>query len=70
MNGPTPRAERRRLSTRELILLGMMGTLTFVLKMSLAQFMNIEPVSLMVLLLAVCFGWKGDRKSTRLNSSH
>ena len=59
MNGPTPRAERRRLSTRELILLGMMGTLTFVLKMSLAQFMNIEPVSLMVLLLAVCFGWKG-----------
>ena len=39
--------------------MGMVGPLTFVLKLSLPPFMNIEPVSLMVLLLAGCFG--GER---------
>ena len=37
----------------------MMGALMFVLKMAMAQLPNIEPVSLMVMLLAVCFGWRG-----------
>lgn len=59
MSGPTQPAERRRTDIRELLLLGMMGSLMFVLKMAMAQLPNIEPVSLMVMLLAVCFDWKG-----------
>ena len=33
--------------------------MTFALKMAMAQLPNIEPVSLMVMLAAVCFGWRG-----------
>lgn len=42
-----------------MILLALMGALTFALKMAMAQLPNLEPVSLMVMLLAACFGWKG-----------
>lgn len=59
MDGSTPSGERRRLSTRELVLFSLLGAMTFAAKMAMAQFPNIEPVSLMVMLLAVCFGWRG-----------
>lgn len=59
MDGLTPPAERKRLSARELVLFSLMGTMTFAAKLAMAKLPNIEPVSLMVMLLAVCFGWRG-----------
>lgn len=59
MRGTTPSGEGRRLTTAELALFGLMGAMTFALKMAMAQLPNIEPVSLMVMLAAVCFGWRG-----------
>lgn len=58
MGGSTPSADRR-LTTAELALFGLLGAMTFALKMAMAQLPNIEPVSLMVMLAAVCFGWRG-----------
>ena len=49
----------KRGSIREVALFAMLGAMTFAAKMAMAQFPNIEPVSLLVMLLAVCFGWKG-----------
>lgn len=46
------------LSIRELALYAMLGALLFGLKMALAALPNIEPVSLLIMLYAVCFGWK------------
>lgn len=57
MSGPIPPADRRR-RTRELVLYSLLGALLFALKITMAQLPNIEPVSLTVLLLAVCFGWR------------
>ena len=37
----------------------MLGALTFGMKVAMAGQPNIEPVSLMVMLFAVVFGWKG-----------
>ena len=37
----------------------MLGALTFGMKVAMAVLPNIEPVSLMVMLFAVVFGWKG-----------
>lgn len=37
----------------------MLGALTFGMKVAMAGLPNIEPVSLMVMLFAVVFGWKG-----------
>ena len=37
----------------------MLGALTFGAKVAMAALPNIEPVSLMVMLFAVVFGWKG-----------
>ena len=37
----------------------MLGALTFGLKVAMSGLPNIEPVSLMVMLFAVVFGWKG-----------
>ena len=48
-----------KLTVRELVLFAVLGAMTFAAKMAMAQFPNIEPVSLLVMLLAVCFGWKG-----------
>ena len=59
MAGSTPPADRRGLTTAELTLFGLLGAMTFALKMAMAQLPNIEPVSLMVMLAAVCFGWRG-----------
>lgn len=49
----------KKLSPREVALYAILGALMFAAKMAMAQLPNIEPVSLMVMLLAVCFGWRG-----------
>ena len=41
-----------------MILFGMLGALTFALKVAMAGLPNIEPVSLTLLVYAVVFGWK------------
>ena len=46
------------LSLSEVALFGILGGLTFALKLALAGLANIEPVSLMVMLFAVTFGRK------------
>ena len=50
-----PKAE---LTLRETVLFGVLGALTFALKFAMALLPNIEPVSLMILLMAMMFGWK------------
>ena len=45
-----------RLSLREAALFGVLGGLTFALKLAMAFLPNIEPVSLLVMLFAVTFG--------------
>ncbi len=40
------------------MLFGVLGALTFALKFAMAGLPNIEPVSLLVMLYAVVFGWK------------
>ena len=47
-----------RLDVRELVLFGMLGSMTFAGKYIMSFLPNIEPVSLMVMLFAVVFGWK------------
>lgn len=49
----------KNLSVRQLTLFALLGAMMFAGKMAMASLPNIEPVSLVVLLLAVCFGWKG-----------
>lgn len=48
-----------KLTLRQIALFGVLGALTFGLKVAMAGLPNIEPVSLMVMLFAVVFGWKG-----------
>ena len=45
-------------SLREIILFGILGALTFAMKVGMAALPNIEPVSLTRLVYAVVFGWK------------
>ena len=45
-----------RLTLAEAALFGVLGGLTFAMKLALASLPNIEPVSLMVMLFAVTFG--------------
>ena len=52
-------AMRPKLPLREMVLFGVLGALTFALQVVMAPLPNIEPVSLMVMLFAVTFGWKG-----------
>ena len=47
-----------RLTVRELVLFGILGAMTFAAKYAMSLLPNIEPVSLMVMLFAVVFGWK------------
>ena len=42
----------------EIALFGVLGALTFGAKVAMSGLPNIEPVSLMVMLMAVTFGWK------------
>ena len=46
------------LSVREMVLFAILGALTFAAKYVMSFLPNIEPVSLMVMLFAVVFGWK------------
>ena len=46
------------ISIREIALFGILGGLTFALKVAMMGLPNIEPVSLMVMLFAVSFGRK------------
>lgn len=48
-----------RLNLRQIALFGVLGALTFGAKVAMSALPNIEPVSLMVMLFAVVFGWKG-----------
>ena len=47
---------RRRWSTREIAVLGVLGAVLFVAKMAMALLPNIEPVSLLVMVYAMVFG--------------
>ena len=51
-------AKNSRLSLGETVLFGMLGALMFALQVVMAPLPNIEPVSLLVMLFAVIFGWK------------
>ena len=48
----------KKLTIREVVLFGVLGALTFALQVVMAGLPNIEPVSLLVMLFAVIFGWK------------
>lgn len=48
-----------RALARRAALSGLLGGLLFAAKMAMAPLPNIEPVSLLVMLYAVCFGWRG-----------
>jgi len=49
----------KTFSVRDLALFSLLGAMMFAAKMAMAFLPNIEPVSLLVILLAVCFGWRG-----------
>ena len=51
-------AKKQHLTVLELVLFAMLGALTFALKWAMSWMPNIEPVSLMVMLFGVIFGWK------------
>ncbi len=46
------------ISVREMVLFAVLGAMTFAAKYVMSFLPNIEPVSLMVMLFAVTFGWK------------
>lgn len=48
-----------KLTVYEVVLFGVLGGLTFAAKFAMSFLPNIEPSSLMVMLFAVTFGWKG-----------
>ena len=50
--------KKKGLSLGETVLFGMLGALMFALQVVMAPLPNIEPVSLLVMLFAVAFGWK------------
>lgn len=54
---PVPK-QSRRISLGEVALFGVLGGMTFAAKVGMAGLPNVEPVSLMVMLFAVTFGWK------------
>ncbi len=49
---------KSKLTLKEIALFGVLGALTFGAKVAMSGLPNIEPVSLMVMLFAVVFGWK------------
>lgn len=51
-------AKKKGLSVGEMALFGVLGALTFGLKLVMAPLPNIEPVSLLVMVYAVVFRWK------------
>ncbi|MBR4972800.1 MAG: hypothetical protein IKY59_07505 [Oscillospiraceae bacterium] len=53
-----PGANKNHLTITEMVLFGMLAALTFALQVVMSPLPNIEPVSLLVMLFAVTFGWK------------
>lgn len=53
-----PQMRKPIISLRQIALFGMLGALTFGAKFVMSGLPNIEPVSLMVMLFAVVFGFK------------
>ena len=53
-----PGQSKGRLTVFEMVLFGMLAGLTFALQVVMGPLPNIEPVSLLVMLFAVIFGWK------------
>jgi energy-coupling factor transport system substrate-specific component len=51
--------QKAKLTLQQIVLFGVLAALTFGLKVAMSALPNIEPVSLMVILFAVTFGWKG-----------
>lgn len=51
-------SKKKGLPLGEVVLFGMFGALTFALQVVMAPLPNIEPVTIMVMLYAVVFGWK------------
>lgn len=52
------RSSETGLNTRELVLFGVLGAMTFAMKMVMAGLPNIEPVSLTIMVYAAVFGLK------------
>lgn len=52
-------SQNKFLTIREIVLFGVLGALTFALQVVMGPLPNIEPVSLLVMLFMVIFGWKG-----------
>ena len=50
--------DKKRLTIQEMVLFGVLGALTFALQVVMSGLPNIEPVSLLVMLFGVVFGWK------------
>ena len=48
----------KKLTIREITLFAVLGAMTFALQVAMAPLPNIEPVSLLVMVFAVVFGWK------------
>lgn len=48
----------KKLTLKEMILFGVLGALTFAMKVAMAWLPNIEPVSLTIMLYAAVFGLK------------
>lgn len=48
----------KHIDLRQIALFGMLGALTFGAKVAMSGLPNIEPVSLLVMLFAVVFGWR------------
>lgn len=55
---PLENERRAAPAVREMVLFGVLGALTFALQVAMSFLPNIEPVSLLVMLFAVVFGWK------------
>ena len=53
-----PGTNKKHLSIAEIVLFAMFAALTFALQVVMGPLPNIEPVSLLVILYAVTFGWK------------
>ena len=50
---------KAKLTIQQMVLFGVLGALTFALQVVMGPLPNIEPVSLLIMLFAVTFGWKG-----------
>ena len=50
--------DNKKLTIREITLFAVLGAMTFALQVAMAPLPNIEPVSLLVMVFAVVFGWK------------